>query len=67
MLNIHLLRRLTDHRLKSLKRSLYGKRSSTYYFCECCNEQYIHQQPEYDRYCADIATISRIQMERKNG
>lgn len=66
MLNIHLLRRLTDKRLRALKTSLYPKRQKL--VCPCCGEVYGEQaKSEYLRHSTDITTISRIQMERKNG
>lgn len=66
MLNIHLLRRLTDQRLKALKRSIYAKRSPL--ICGCCGEVYgDDNKSEYLRHTRDLGTISRIQMERKNG
>jgi hypothetical protein len=65
MLSIHMLRRLSDHRLKGVKTTLYKKRGR--YVCGCCGMTNDADKPEYDRHTADIATISRIQMERKNG
>ena len=64
MLNVHLLRRLTDQRLKALKTSIYAKRGVL--ICHCCGIVDNGRQPDYDRHSADISTISRIQMERKN-
>lgn len=65
MLNIHLLRKLNDQRLKALKTSIYGKRGIL--MCNCCGIVDSDKIPEYDRHSENISTISRIQMERKNG
>lgn len=62
MLNIHLLRRLTDQRLKALKTSIYGKRGVL--TCHCCGIVDNDRQEDYDRHTADLSTISRIQNER---
>lgn len=67
MLSINSLRILTDQRLKALKQSLYSQRYSTFYICECCDERHMLDEDGFNHYTADIATISRIQMERKNG
>lgn len=65
MLNVNSIRRLNDQRLRALKTSLYGKRGIL--MCHCCGIVDSIHKPRYDLLTKNIATISRIQMERKNG
>lgn len=65
-LDINLIRRLTDKRLKSMKTSQYKKLGIVSYVCTCCNERHVIDQTGWDTVMENINMISKRQQEIGN-